>query len=151
MKTFVSAFLLSGFLVLICPAAFAQGAIYKWTDAQGRIHFSNTPTDLSAESVDESLPPASAFGGQPESAPAATEPTSEPATPSSPSQTAEAPPPESEPTVAEDEPGLATEGPLAAPEPSTVVNAPPIEPNDIDQGGPAPEDEFTAEGEFVAE
>lgn len=151
MKTLVPAFLLSGFFVL-CSAAFAHSEIYKWTDPQGRIHFSNAPTDLSAESVDDSLPPASAFGGQPESVPAATEPASEPATPASPPQTTEAPPPQSEPAVAEDAPGLSAEGPLAAPEPSTVVNAPlPVEPSDSDQGEPAPEDEFTAESEFVAQ
>ena len=151
MKTFTPALLLSGFLIL-CPAVFAHGEIYKWTDSQGGIHFSNAPTDLSAESVDESLPPASAFGGQSGSAPAATEPPAESATPPSPSQTTEAPLPESEPAVAEDEPGLPVEGPLAAPGPSTIVNAPlPVEPSDSDQGGPAPEDEFTAEGEFVAQ
>lgn len=39
----------------------AQGTLYKWTDARGNVHYTNTPTSTTATSVDDSLPPASRF------------------------------------------------------------------------------------------
>jgi Domain of unknown function (DUF4124) len=39
----------------------AQGTLYKWTDARGNIHYTNTPTSTTATSVDDTLPPASRF------------------------------------------------------------------------------------------
>jgi Domain of unknown function (DUF4124) len=59
------------FLFLACSSAFAQGVIYKWIDAKGKIHFSNTPT-REAEAVDDTLPPASTFDTQAEPTPPAT-------------------------------------------------------------------------------
>jgi hypothetical protein len=37
-----------------------HGEIYKWVDAEGRLHFSDSPIGK-AEAVDEELPPASEF------------------------------------------------------------------------------------------
>ena len=37
-----------------------HGQIYKWVDAEGRVHYSDTPID-EAENIDEELPPASRF------------------------------------------------------------------------------------------
>jgi hypothetical protein len=42
--------------------------IYRWTDAQGRIHFSNAPVSV-AKSIDDELPPTANFGGKPGSIP----------------------------------------------------------------------------------
>src|SRR5215471_15198634 len=52
-------------LALPCTSAFAQGGIYKWTDATGSLHFSNTPT-REAQAVDDILPPAANFERQAE-------------------------------------------------------------------------------------
>ncbi len=45
----------------------AQGAIYKWVDSKGTVHYSNTPT-REARSIDDELPPATSFGTQSDSA-----------------------------------------------------------------------------------
>lgn len=39
----------------------AQGTLYKWTDAQGNVHYTNTPTSNNATAVDNALPPAAVF------------------------------------------------------------------------------------------
>ncbi len=38
----------------------AQG-LYKWTDSRGVIHYTNTPTNSTAKTVDDALPPAANF------------------------------------------------------------------------------------------
>jgi hypothetical protein len=99
-RTILSVVGLAVFFVV--SLAVAQGRIYKWVDAQGRVHYSDTPTGL-AESVDEALPPASSFGTPAETespTTTATEPALEP--PSSPMATA--PAPSSEPFPAADVP-----------------------------------------------
>src|SRR5439155_27213695 len=57
---------------LALSSAAAQEGIYKWTDAQGTVHFSNTPTG-SVAPADNDLPTASNFGASPEPAPPAPE------------------------------------------------------------------------------
>src|SRR3954466_9028894 len=70
MKTLMPAGVLGWFLFLACSAAFAQGGIYKWTDVNGTIHFSNTPT-REAETINDLLPPAANFERPTEPAPPA--------------------------------------------------------------------------------
>lgn len=41
--------------------ALAQGTLYKWVDSRGVAHYTNTPTDKNAKTVDDALPPASNF------------------------------------------------------------------------------------------
>lgn len=111
---------LSCFLAL--SSAAAQGGIYKWTDAQGRIHFSNAPIG-SAVPVEKELPPASSFGSSPETPPAAT-------APSEPAPAAAAPPTEGEPTAAPeptagDEPAPAEAEPAPAETEEESANLPP--------------------------
>lgn len=36
-------------------------ALYKWVDSRGGIHYTNTPTNSKARTVDDALPPASHF------------------------------------------------------------------------------------------
>lgn len=145
MKMFMPTVVLGGFLFLACSSAFAQGGIYKWTDAKGSIHFSNTPT-REAEVVDDTLPPASNFGRQTEPTPpamAATEPVPQapvpPANANEPTPSEdEAPPPPSEPTAVEptaaDSPGLSPEGPFAGPVPAAAGTQPaPVEPSDSEE------------------
>jgi Domain of unknown function (DUF4124) len=126
------------FLFLACSSAFAQGVIYKWIDAKGKIHFSNTPTH-EAEAVDDTLPPASTFDTQAEPTPPATASTQPvPQAPSPSSSADEAPPAASEPAVGEptavDAPGLPPEGPLAAPVPSASADQPvPTAPGDAEE------------------
>jgi hypothetical protein len=147
MKTLMPTVVLGWFLFLACSFAFAQGGIYKWTDAKGNIHFSNTPT-REAEVVDDTLPPASNFGQQTEPTPpamASTEPVPQAPAPSAnaneptPSEY-EAPPPPNEPTAVEptaaDNPGLPPEGPFAGPVPATEDTQPaPVEPSDSEASG----------------
>src|SRR5712691_10083252 len=125
-KMLTPALVLGCFLFLTCSSVLAQGGIYKWTDAKGRIHFSNAPTG-NAEAVDETLPPPSTFATQPEPtspAIAATEPAAGAASP--PVTTEEVPPPIPIPAAAEptpaDEPGLSAEEPSAALVPSASAN-----------------------------
>ncbi|HEV8715869.1 MAG TPA: DUF4124 domain-containing protein [Candidatus Binatia bacterium] len=128
MKMLTPVIVLGWFLFLTCSSVLAQGGIYKWTDAKGRIHFSNAPTSK-AESVDETLPPASTFGTQDEPtspAAAATEPAAGDASP--PVTTEEAPPLTPTPTATgptpADEPGMSAEEPPTAPVPSASANIP---------------------------
>ena len=52
---------------LVWPSlGLAQGAIYKWVDSKGTVHYSNTPTGA-ARSIDAELPPAASFGTQSDS------------------------------------------------------------------------------------
>lgn len=62
MKKIVLIFLvcLSSLSVLVAGAPTANSQIYKWVDAEGRVHYSATPTD-EAQDVDEELPPAAHF------------------------------------------------------------------------------------------
>lgn len=127
-KMLTPALVLGWLLFLTCSSVLAQGGIYKWTDAKGRIHFSNAPTG-NAEAVDDTLPPASTFATQPEATPpatAATEPASQAASP--PVTTEEAPPFTNPPAATEptpaDEPGLSAEEPPTAPVPSAATDIP---------------------------
>jgi hypothetical protein len=90
--------------------------IYRWTDAQGRIHFSNAPVS-EATAVDDELPPATSFGGVQGSLPSSlqTSPSTE--------QQPEAPP--STATLSPDE-RVAEEGfePANSEEPSTPDREP---------------------------
>lgn len=135
MKTFVSAIALGCLLFLACSSALAQGNIYKWTDAKGRLHFTNAPT-REAQAVDDSLPPASTFGTEAEPTPPATASTEPaPEAPSPRSGVDATPPAESEPPAtgptANDEPGLPAEGPAVGPAPSASADLPaPAEPSD---------------------
>lgn len=63
------------FLICFVSLAFISSSvpvtaqsIYRWTDAQGRVHFSNAPV-AEAIAVDDELPPATSFGGVPGSLP----------------------------------------------------------------------------------
>ncbi len=56
--------LVSALSLIFSSAPVASQNIYKWTDAQGRVHFSNTPVGA-ADSVDEDLPPSTSFGTDP--------------------------------------------------------------------------------------
>jgi len=136
MKMLTPAVALGWFLFLPAAPVLAQGGIYKWTDAKGRVHFSNAPTGR-AESVDEALPPASTFATQLEPtspAPTATEPAAEAATPP---VTAEETPPfiptpaipqPTSPAVPEltpaDEPGMSADQPSIAPDSSASAPTP---------------------------
>ena len=42
-------------------SAHAQGMLYKWVDSRGVVHYTNTPTNAKAKSVDDTLPPAANF------------------------------------------------------------------------------------------
>ena len=138
MKTLVPAMTLGWFLFLACSSARAQG-IYKWTDAKGRLHFSNAPT-REAETVDDSLPPASTFGTEAEPTPPATASTAPAPEARSPRSGVDATPlTESEPTTtgptANDEPGLSAEG-----SPSASASLPTqAEPSDSGEGDSAQE------------
>jgi len=133
-----------GFLFLACSSASAQGAIYKWIDAKGSIHFSNTPTH-EAEAVDDTLPPASTFDAQAEPTPPATASTKPvPEAPSPSSSADEVPPAASEPAAGEpiaadeptaaNEPGVSPEGPFATPLPSASADQPvPTAPGDAEE------------------
>ena len=128
-------------VLCVVSSAAAQGSIYKWVDAQGRIHYSDTPIDH-AESVDDALPPAANFAtpAEPESpATTATEPPSEP--PLSP--TATVPAPSSEPFPSADMPPSADED---GPETSEFLedDEPPVdggEPTERGAVGPAADEE----------
>ncbi|MBI3800971.1 MAG: DUF4124 domain-containing protein [Deltaproteobacteria bacterium] len=146
MKMLMPTVVLGGFLFLACSAAFAQGGIYKWTDAKGSPHFSNTPT-REAEVVDDLLPPASNFGRQTEPplpAIASTEPVPQAPVPPAeanepPPSEYEAPPPASEPPIGEpraaESPGLPAAGPFAGPVPAAVGAQPaPVEPDESAEG-----------------
>ena len=128
MKTLAFAIALGWFLFLACSAALAEGNIYKWTDAKGRLHFSNAPT-REAQTVDDSLPPTSTFGTEAEPTPpatTATAPTPEARSPRSDGDVA--PPTESEPidtgSTANEEPGLSAEGSPSMPAPSASAGPP---------------------------
>lgn len=149
------------FVLVIPPAAHAE--IYKWVDAQGRIHYSDSPIGDAAP-VDEILPPASIFTLPPEAMPPvvkSTEPA--PGTTVSPSPsvatppaeeefTDDEPPADSDPTAPDNQPNLLdTPGDLpeeesAAP-PSVTADAPdvPLLPE------AAPEDQFGPGNEFDSE
>jgi hypothetical protein len=51
----------AGWLVCVPVSVLAQGTLYKWTDSRGVAHYTNTPTDKNAKTVDDALPPASNF------------------------------------------------------------------------------------------
>ena len=56
------AIIIFSFGLLVWPnVGLAQGAIYKWVDSKGTVHYSNTPT-RAARSIDAELPPAASFG-----------------------------------------------------------------------------------------
>ncbi len=62
------AIIIFSFGLLVWPnVGLAQGAIYKWVDSKGTVHYSNTPT-RKARSIDAELPPAVSFGTHPDSA-----------------------------------------------------------------------------------
>jgi hypothetical protein len=48
-------------LTFVPVCALAQGTLYKWIDSRGVAHYTNTPTDKNAKTVDDALPPASNF------------------------------------------------------------------------------------------
>ena len=144
MKTLVPAIALGWLFSLACSSALAEGSIYKWTDAKGRLHFSNAPT-REAEAVDDSLPPASTFGTEAEPTPPTTASTAPVPEARSPRSGVDATPPtESEPTAtgpsANDEPGLAAEGSPAMPAPSASAGLPAqAEPSDSGESDSEPE------------
>lgn len=128
MKTFVLDTMLAGVLFLfICSFASVQGEIYKWTDPQGRLHFSNAPTG-NAEAVDDALPPASSFAAPPEPTPVPTAssiPSSDADSP--PQPTAQVPAEESEPLVEDPTTGSdAVPLPEESPPPSASADVPGI-------------------------
>ena len=96
--------------------AVVQAQIYKWVDAEGRLHFSDSPIGK-AEAVDAELPPASEFISPrpptPPTPPQQTEPQgeaqdTEDATPPSPQTTDQAQAVEEE----EEEIGIGKDGPF---------------------------------------
>lgn len=60
MKQFIFTVLLTWPIFISVPTH-AQGTLYKWTDARGNIHYTNTPTSVDAKAVDDVLPPAANF------------------------------------------------------------------------------------------
>jgi hypothetical protein len=62
--------------------AHAQG-LYKWVDSRGGIHYTNTPTNNTARTVDDSLPPAANFKS-PTPPPEPTKPTTDTASENAP-------------------------------------------------------------------
>ena len=76
-----SAFILIFRTLIWSAPTLAQGTIYKWIDSDGRLHYSNTPTD-EACSVDAEPPPATSFG-TPAASPAPIAAVSPPGTPTS--------------------------------------------------------------------
>ncbi len=61
MKAIVRRIGFAATLSLLPALSSAQGTLYKWTDARGNVHYTNTPTSTTATSVDDTLPPASRF------------------------------------------------------------------------------------------
>lgn len=113
--------LVSALSLIFSSAPVASQNIYKWTDAQGRVHFSNTPVGA-ADSVDEDLPPSTSFGTDPDlsdSPPQPSAPAEQQATPPTPTTTAAAPPLEddveedAEPLAAEDSTTARDDSPIA--------------------------------------
>jgi hypothetical protein len=106
---------LSGIL-LAGPDA-VHGQIYKWVDAEGRIHFSDTPVDK-AEVVDEELPPTSEFISprppNPPTPPEQTEPPNETDETDETQGAEDTPPPTTQTTdqAAEEEIGMGQYGPF---------------------------------------
>lgn len=94
--------------LLMIPAA-AQARIYKWVDAEGGIHYSDSPVG-DAASVDDVLPPASIFTLPPTVIPPAAPPSQPPpeaVAPPAPTPSVVAPPADGEFT--DDEPSADTE------------------------------------------
>ena len=56
-------FILVMFLVWFAyiPTSVRAQGLYKWTDSRGVVHYSNTPTNSTAKTVDDALPPAANF------------------------------------------------------------------------------------------
>lgn len=59
---------MSHYILIAALAWFAYGAtdthaqgLYKWVDSRGGVHYTNTPTNNKARTVDDALPPASNF------------------------------------------------------------------------------------------
>ena len=91
-----------------------QGEIYKWVDAEGRLHFSDTPIGK-AEAVDEELPPASEFiSPRPPTPPTPPEQTEPPNDTEDPQETENTPSPTTQTTdqAAEEEIGMSQYGPF---------------------------------------
>ena len=92
----------------------AQG-LYKWTDSRGVVHYTNTPTNSTAKTVDDALPPAANF----QRPPPPVEPAQEAAKPS----TGDSATPANAPGETTPEQGggeQATDGSAFAPQPSTI-------------------------------
>lgn len=119
-------FILVVSLSLIFSSAPATGQnIYRWTDAQGRVHFSNAPVS-EATAVDDELPPAPNFGGIQDSSSSSLETSPSADQPSdSPSSIATRSPDEgttedsAEPTINDDE-AITDSEPTATTEEATV-------------------------------
>ena len=93
---------LSSLGILLLGPAMTNAQIYKWVDAEGRVHYSDTPTD-EAQDVNEELPPASRFTGR--ARPPAASPEEAPASDTEqPQQEASADPPAESPSTDESSP-----------------------------------------------
>ncbi|MBI3756502.1 MAG: DUF4124 domain-containing protein [Deltaproteobacteria bacterium] len=91
--------IISSLALLFCSAPVTGQNIYRWTDPQGRIHFSNAPVH-EANVIDDELPPATNFGGESGSIPfTVSQPRPVTQKPATPPATAKAAPSE---TVGED-------------------------------------------------
>ena len=53
--------LLAALWFVFDPASVHAQGLYKWVDSRGVIHYSNTPTNTTAKTVDDALPPAANF------------------------------------------------------------------------------------------
>lgn len=105
---------------IFSSAPVAGQNIYKWTDAQGRVHFSNTPVNA-ADAVDEDLPPSTSFGNEADLSDPSAQPSipaEQQAIPPAPTTTAAAPPLEEE--LEEDAEPSAAEEPTRAEDESTT-------------------------------
>jgi hypothetical protein len=58
---YTGSFLIAALSLLFASSPVSSQNIYKWIDAQGHVHFSNTPIGA-ADSVDDELPPSTNFG-----------------------------------------------------------------------------------------
>lgn len=110
-------FTLIASLSLIFSSAPVTGQnIYRWTDAQGRVHFSNAPVS-EATAVDDELPPAPNFGGAQDSSSSSLQPPpSSEQQSDSPSSTAASSPTE-ETTEESDEPAISDDEAVTDSEP----------------------------------
>jgi len=119
---------LSSLLLLLSSAPVRGQNIYQWTDARGRIHYSNAPVDAS-KAIDDDLPPATNFGGEsrPAASPEEAPPSAEPKAAAQPQQTETAPLTESDESTGAEPASSGDAEPTPEQAPATAEDSP-VEP-----------------------